>query len=178
VRGRFLALDVLLGLEELAGFALSNRPRSDGRREPGQRRRLRKPRPHPVEVVLFAERFPSAGDPLVELAQTLERVRVEALARAPAAQVEGARGVAVDYLEDDGSAVRLAAVALLALRHPARSALDLLDRGPGAPSLTALAPAVLRLERDRGARIHVLGAGVERATARRLARLAGRPLDR
>ena len=33
-RGRFLALDALLGVEELAGFALSNRPR----RGPGRRR--------------------------------------------------------------------------------------------------------------------------------------------
>jgi hypothetical protein len=36
---------------------------------------------------------------------------------------------------------------------------------------------VLRLRRDRQARVHALGGDEARATARRLARLAGRPLD-
>ncbi len=44
-RARFLALDAVLGVEELAGFALSNRPRRAARR--------------PVQVVLVAERFPA-----------------------------------------------------------------------------------------------------------------------
>ena len=162
-RGRFLALDLLLGLEELAGFALSNRPARDGSR--------------PVDVVLVAGRFPAAGDPLVELAETLERVRVEALARPFTPRRDPARNVAVDYLEDDGTAVRIAAVAVLALRHPLRSTFDLIGRQPGAPPMRELAPAVRRLERDRDARIHALGGSRERATAERLARLSGRALD-
>ena len=162
-RGQFLALDLLLGLEELAGFALSNRPARDGTRH--------------VDVVLVAERFPAAGDPLVELAETLERVRVEALARPAAPRRDPAREVAVDYLEDDGAAVRLAAAVAVLLRHPLRSAFDLIGRQPGAPSMRELAPAVRRLERDAGARIHALGGSRERATAERLARLAGRALE-
>lgn len=178
-RGRFVALDILLGLEELAGFALSNRPPAAVDQQPRQRRRVGAQRGgQRADVVLLAERFPTAGDPLVELAVTLDRVRVEALARPSLPELNAARGVMVDYLEDDGFGARLAAASVLVLRHPFRSAADLLRRTPGAPSLTALAPAVLRLERDRGARVHVLGTGADRVTARRLARLAGRRLDR
>jgi Glycosyl transferase family group 2 len=166
-RGRFAALDALLALEELAGFALSNRP------SPGA------PRPEdPVEVVLVADRFPARGDPLVELAETLERVRVEAVARPSAPDPHVGRSVAVDYFEDDGYAARLTAAAMLVLRHPLRSALDLARRGPDAPSLRVLAPAVRRLRRDRDARLHAFGTGRGRAIAERLAGLAGRPLDR
>ena len=177
-RGRFLALDALLALEELAGFALSNRPSGDGDPGPWTRDRLRRARSDHVEVVLVAERFPAAGDPLVELAQTLERVRVEAVSRAQAPNFDAAREVAVDYLEDDGAATRIIAAACVSLRHPLRSALDLIRRPAGAPPLRALAPAVRRVQHDRTARIHALGAGHERVTAQRLARLAGRMLDR
>ena len=68
-RGRFLALDALLGVEELAGFALSNRPRRDG--APAA----------PARVVLVADRFPARDDPLAEFALTLAGARVEAGAR-------------------------------------------------------------------------------------------------
>jgi hypothetical protein len=164
-RGRFLALDVLLGVEELAGFALSNRP-SAGHGARGE-----------VDVVLIAERFPTRGDPLVELADTLGRVRVEAMSRPPGPEQAGALDVVVDYIEDDGLAGRWAAAGAFALRHPLRSAFDLMNRAPGAPPLRALAPAVRRLERDTRARIHTLGASHDRAAAQRLARLAGRALD-
>jgi GT2 family glycosyltransferase len=169
-RGRFLALDVLLGLEELAGFALSNRPsreRAQDRRAGGD----------PVDVVLVAERFPARGDPLVELAGTLEHVRVEAVARPAAPERGAARDVTVDYLEDDGVAARWVAAVALLLRHPLRGAVDVLHRPSGARSLRSLAPAVRRLERDAGARIHPLGGSPDHATAERLARLAGRALD-
>ena len=68
-RAGFLALDAVLSLEELAGLALSNRPagaRSDTAAQ---------------HVVLIADRFPAAGDPLVELARALGHVRVEAAER-------------------------------------------------------------------------------------------------
>jgi GT2 family glycosyltransferase len=165
-RGGFLALDVLLGVEELAGFALSNRP-SGGQPSRDQ-----------VDVVLVAECFPTRGDPLVELADTLERVRVEAMSRPPAAEQVSSRGVAVDYVEDDGVAARWAAAAAFAVRHPMRTGFDVLNRPPGAAPLRMLAPAVRRLERNSRARIHTLGAGQDRATAQRLARLAGRTLER
>ena len=165
-RARFLALDALLGVEELAGFALSNRPSERGDGAGGQ-----------VDVVIVAERFPTRGDPLVELAGTLERVRVEAVARPTAFEPEQARGIRVDYLEDEGAAARWAAVAAVVLRHPLRSAFDRLSRAPGAPPLRAVAPAVRRLRHDAGARIHPLGGGGDRAAAARLARLAGRTLE-
>lgn len=165
-RGQFLALDVLLGLEEVVGLALSNRPGVEGAGPRAGRDR--------AEVVLVAESFPAIGDPLVELASTLERVRVEALARPEALEQGAARAVPIDYLEDDGVLARWAAATSLVASHPVRAALDLLGRPPNALPLRSLAPAVLRLGRDRGARVHPLGRGQDRAIAERLTRLAGR----
>ena len=61
-RGGYLALDALLGVEELAGLCAVQpaRGRSAGARAPAQ-------------VVLVADRFPARGDPLVDFARTLER---------------------------------------------------------------------------------------------------------
>jgi Glycosyl transferase family 2 len=163
-RGGFLALDALLGVEELAGLVLSNRPR---RRAAG----------HAVRVVLVADRFPARDDPLVDFVRTLAGPRVEAVARSETYDPRVARGLRVDYREDDGTAARLAALLRLALRHPLRCALDRLRRRPGGPPLRALAPAVLRLVGDPDARVHPLGGDGARAAAHRLAALAGRPLE-
>jgi GT2 family glycosyltransferase len=165
-RGRYLALDALLSLEELAGLTLSNRPAGDVRH------------PGAADVVLIADRFPARGDPLAELAEEIERARVEALARPETLDPEVARRLAIDYLEDDGAAARAIAVTMLALRHPLRCAIDVARRAPGALALSVLAPAVRRLEGDRGARVQALGGADTRAIAERLARLAGRRLDR
>jgi GT2 family glycosyltransferase len=166
-RARFAALDALLAFEELAGLSLSNRPSIK-----------HLDRPTRADVVLVADRFPARDDPLVELAETIERARVEAVARPEAPDLAFRRRHAVDYLEDDGTATRLIAAGLLALRHPLRCGHDLLLRAPDAPPLRSLAPAVRRLERDVDARVHALGSGNSRALAERLARLAGRSLDR
>jgi hypothetical protein len=162
-RGRYLALDALLSADELAGLALSNRPTD--------RRRVA------ADVVVVADRFPLRGDPLAEFVQALGRARVEAAARPESPDAEVAREVQIDYREDDGIAARAGALLVLAGRHPLRSAGDLVARRPGEPKLSALAPAALRLERDRSARVHTVGGDDVRAIARRLARLAGRPLD-
>ncbi|MGN6870494.1 MAG: glycosyltransferase family 2 protein [Solirubrobacteraceae bacterium] len=162
-RGRYLALDALLSAEELAGLALSNRPA-------GHRRTV-------ADVVMVADRFPARGDPLVEFVSALERVRVEAAARPELLDGNLARGLEVDYREDDGIAARIGALLALVVRHPLRVTGDLLARRPGEPGLSTLAPAVLRLQHDRRARVHALGGDEARSTARRLARLAGRPLD-
>jgi len=162
-RGRYLALDALLSAEELAGLALSNRPA-------GRRRTA-------ADVVMVADRFPARGDPLVEFVRALERVRVEAATRPELLDGNLARGLEIDYREDDGIAARVGALLALVVRHPLRVTGDLLARRPGEPGLSTLAPAVLRLRRDRRARVHALGGDEARATARRLARLAGRPLD-
>jgi len=166
-RGQFLALDALLGVEELAGFALSNRPR-------------RADRP-PARVVLVADRFPVRDDPLADFALSLSGARVEAAARPEALDAAAARGLTVDYREDDGAAVRALAAARLAARHPLRCARDLVGRagraGRDTPDLAAIAPAVIRLARDPEARVHPLGGPAARAVAVRLARLAGRGLE-
>ncbi|HSC02116.1 MAG TPA: hypothetical protein VLC49_02325, partial [Solirubrobacteraceae bacterium] len=130
-----------------------------------------------ADVVMVADRFPTRGDPLVEFVSALDRVRVEAAARPELLDGGLSRGLEVDYREDDGIAARIGALLALAVRHPLRVTGDLLARRPGQPGLSTLAPAVLRLQRDRSARVHALGGDEVRATARRLARLAGRPLD-
>jgi hypothetical protein len=161
-RGRFLALDALLAAEELAGLALSNRPLS-GDDAKG-----------PTQVVLVADRFPTPGDPLVDLARTLGGARVEASARP---DVVARDPLTINYREDDGAALRAWALIGLVLRHPLRCLFDALQRRPGDPTLSALAPAVRRLERDPRARVHALGRDHAHAVARRLARLAGRRLQ-
>ena len=160
-RGRYLALDALLSAEELAGLAMSNRPAG-------------RPRVA-ADVVMVADRFPVRGDPLVEFVRALEGVRVEASAR-PDSPDAGLQ-LRIDYREDDGIAARAGAMLAVILRHPLRAAGDVFAHRPGEPRLSALAPAVLRLDRDRRARVHALGGDEVRATARRLARLAGRPLQ-
>ena len=162
-RGTFLALDVLLGFEELAGFTLSNRPSRD-------------PRPD-ARVVLVADRFPALGDPLADFALTLAAARVEAAARPEAVATTAAVAIRIDYREDDGLATRALALAVLFARHPLRCARDLFGRGPGSPGLAAIAPAVRRLAGDPGARVHPLGGTGAPALAARLARLAGRTLE-
>jgi len=161
-RARYLGLDVVLGLEEVRGLLQSNRP-ADGAA------------PAPARVVVIAERFPVAGDPLVELARALDGARVEAVARPERIGPDAAGVLEIDYREDDGAAARGRAVALLIARHPWRAGRDLLGRPPVAPPLRALAPAAMRLEHDPDARLHALG-GESLPTARRLAQLTGRPL--
>jgi GT2 family glycosyltransferase len=156
---RYLPLDVLLAIEELTGFALSNRPRNHlGRERSGA-------------VVLVADRFPAHGDPLVDFARTLDHARVEATSRPPQPWLEMARELEIFYREDEGALSRLLALARLVTRHPLRCARDRLRRGPGEPTLRALAPAALRLERHQGARIQALGGAEARVVARRLASL-------
>ncbi|MFL5863776.1 MAG: hypothetical protein ACJ780_23890, partial [Solirubrobacteraceae bacterium] len=162
-RGQFLALDALLGVEELAGFVLSNRPRRAGR--------------PPARVVLVADRFPARDDPLADFALTLVGARVEAAARPEALQWRAARGLTIDYREDDGAGARALALVRLLVRHPLRCARDLLGRRSGGPSLAEIAPSVARLVHDREARVHPLGGPGARQVAARLARLAGRPME-
>ncbi len=122
-RGRYVAIDALLGLEELAGLALSNRPK-------------RESTDTNVHVVLVAERFPVPGDPLIELARTLDGARVEAAER-PAAMPEDVAGLRIDYREDDGLAERISALAWLLARHPLRVRRDHGLRGSARASLAS-----------------------------------------
>ncbi len=162
-RSGFAALDAVLGVEELAGLLLSNRPDGAVR--------------EPARVILVAERFPTRGDPLSDFARTLTGARVEATARPESFDQFAARTLRVDYREDDGAAARATATVHLLVRHPLRGLADLRSRQPGEPGLAALAPAVLRLMGDQSARVHPLGGAGAGSAARRLAALAGRPLD-
>ncbi|MGI8711713.1 MAG: hypothetical protein ACR2NR_00700, partial [Solirubrobacteraceae bacterium] len=162
-RAGYLALDAVLGVEELAGFALSNRPR----RERGTA----------AAVVLIAGRFPTRGDPLADFALTLADARVEASARPEAPAQAIARQLWIDYREDDGALTRAAALTALLLRHPLRCLRDRLQRGADEPGLAVLAPAAARLRRDADARVHPLGGAGTRSLAARLAALSGHPLD-
>ena len=162
-RGRYLALDALLSIDELAGLALSNRPAGG--------------RPSPAEVVVVADRFPMRQDPLAEFAQTLGHARIEAVARPDEPSPIVMHALRIDYREDDGLAARTGALLALVLRHPLRCVGDIMARRPGGPGLLELAPAVLRLNRDRRARVLAIGGEDVQRTARRLARLAGRQLE-
>jgi GT2 family glycosyltransferase len=162
-RPAHLALDALLGVDELAGFALSNRP---DRRDGG-----------PTAVVLVTDRFPAPGDPLADYALTLAGARVEATSRPEVVDRSVARKLTIDYREDDGVVARATGLVRLLNRHPIRCASDLWRRSPGSPGLAAIAPAVNRLRRDGDARLHVLGGAGARALATRLAALAGRDVD-
>jgi glycosyltransferase involved in cell wall biosynthesis len=105
------------------------------------------------------------------------RPRVEAVAR-PARPLEGgARGIEVNWLEDEGTLDRIAALVGLVARHPVRAALDLRIRRRF-PSdqrlpLRALAPAVLRLGVRGERHIHVHFGAMAAVNALRVARLAG-----
>ena len=162
-RGHYLALDALLSAEELAGLAMSNRPSGQARTA--------------ADVVVVADRFPVRGDPRVEFVSALGHARVDAAARPELLDGHLARALQIDYREDDGLAARAAALLVLLVRHPLRCAGDALARGPADPGLSSLAPAVLRLGRDRHARVLAVGGEEVRSTARRIARLAGRPLE-
>ena len=163
-RGELLAVDVMLGFEELAGFLLSNRPAGAHHRR--------------AAVVLVADRFPAPGDPLSELARTLTGARVEASARPEAIDTPTAEALTIDYREDDGAAARVLALAALLWRHPVRCVRDMLGHREDRPGLAALAPAVRRLQGDADARVMALGGDSARELAARLGRLAGRPVER
>jgi GT2 family glycosyltransferase len=171
-RAQYFALDALLAVEELAGFTLSNRPDGEASRPrwPGRAGA------NAGQVVLVADRFPALGDPLVDFARTLDAARVEASGRPESPWVEVSRELEIAYREDDGMASRTGAVLRLGVRHPVRCGLDLVRRGPGDATLAALAPAAVRLVRQRDARVHPLGGEEVQATAQRLAALAGRAL--
>jgi hypothetical protein len=154
----------VLGFEELAGFAQSNRP---------ARRRASRP----AEVVLVADGFPARGDPLVDFARTLDEVRVEAAGRPQAPWTEVTRELDVTYREDDGVAARTLSLGWLVLRHPLRCAGDRRRRRGDEPSLWSLAPSARRLELTRGARVHALGGEGAQSVASRLARLIGRSIE-
>jgi len=161
-RAVWLAIDVLLGLEELAGLLLSNRPAGA---LPAR----------PASLVLVAGEFPPAGG--AQRPGHDGPVRVEARRRADRLAPGAAGWPPAAYGEDDGALERELALARLLVTSPLRCLADRGRRPPGAPPLSELAPAVARLRRDRAdVRIRALVADdpAAAALAARLARLAGR----
>ena len=101
-RGRYLALDALLSVDELAGLALSNRPAG--------RASARPPRSWSWPTASRARK-----DPLAEFVGTLGHARVEAAARPESPCAVVSQALRIDYREDDGMAARAAAqLALIA----------------------------------------------------------------
>jgi len=165
-RLRFAALDAVLGVEELIGFALSNRPPA--------------PRPGEQEArwVLVADRFPVADTRASVSDADVGPARIEAGSRAErAAPPEGATVV---YREDDGPLDRARALAALLARHPGRVlAAAARDDVAPSPSVSALAPAACRLLTEPAVTLSPSSADpLAQAAARRLGRLAGREPSR
>jgi hypothetical protein len=166
-RFQFAVLDAILGVEELVGFALSNRPPGTHPGEPGAR------------CVLVATRFPDGETDASARADAAHAcagpVRIEAAARAERAAPPPA-GVTVAYREDDGPLDRARALATLAGRRLG-PVLAMAVRDHDAPSPAALAPAACRLLDDPDATVGSSSTDpLVQATAQRLGRLAGREL--
>jgi Glycosyl transferase family group 2 len=162
-RLRFGALDTLLGIEELFGFVLSNRPPAARSAEQAARH------------VFVADRLPNAGSGVSGMAAAAgsgaEPSRIEAGGRADRAP-QPARGVTIIYREDDGPLDRARSLASLAARHPGR-VLNATARDRHALSAAALAPAACRLLAEPAVTLAPADPSMQ-AAVRRLARLAGR----
>lgn len=176
-RARMKAIDAIVAIAQGIGYQRGNAaPRASA---------------EPVAVsgpgiVIATDRFPVLTEQFVTrdvaaLSAAGRPVRVEAVARPQRPLEGGARGIEVNWLEDEGRLDRLLATAALALRHPLRCAADLLgrrrlDREERMP-LRSLAPAARRLERRGDAHVHVHFAALAAANALRIGRLVGVPVS-
>ncbi len=169
-------LDTLVAAGILAGRLRSNRAHEWTPRTPSGVARV------PVHV--WCDRFPVVSETFVvnetrELETLGHSVQVRAAAR-PEHPTLGVHDVRVRYLEDDTRLERAAALVRLVARHPLRCLRDRLGhrrwaRHEPPARLRELAPAVLALEREPGARIHVHFAAGMALSAMRASRIAGRP---
>ncbi len=158
-------------------------------RASGYRRGNAAPRAAPAVaggIVIAIDTFPAVPETFVagEIAALRAAgwpVRVEAAARPQRPLIGGARGLRVDYLEDEGPADRLAAVVRLASRHPWRCGRDLVERGRWPESerlpLRGLAPMARRLIAAGDRHVHVHFASPAATHALRAGRLAGVPVS-
>jgi colanic acid/amylovoran biosynthesis glycosyltransferase len=108
-------------------------------------------------------------------------VRVEAAARPAQPLLGGARGLRVDYLEDEGPLDRIRAISWLAARHPLRCLRDVLGREqwPAAERLPlrGIAPLARRLIAAEDRHVHVHFASPAATHALRAGRIAGVPVS-
>ena len=172
-RALFKALDAIALAAGGAGYFLGNAP---PRTQAG---------PQAGGVVVLPEVFPRLSETFVAAeAHALEGLgvptRIEAVARAERPGREWARGLRINYLEDEGIARKLATLGWLALRHPQGCVRDLLDRRRWAREepvrpLRWLAPAALRASRGGARHLHAHFAHGAALDAMRLGRLLGLP---
>jgi colanic acid/amylovoran biosynthesis glycosyltransferase len=137
-------------------------------------------------IVVACDRFPLLttqfiSREIVALHEAGWRVRVEAVERPERPVLGGARGIRVDYIEEEGTLDRISAMAALALRHPLRCLRDLFERRGLEPAdrmpLRAIAPAALRLGAGGERHVHVHFAALAAANALRAGRIAGVPVS-
>lgn len=175
-RARFKAIDAVLLVAGATGGLMGNVSRGAADRQGTSGG------PAVLAVVdLFPELTQTfvAGE-LSALGRAGLRVRVQAGARALAPDWRAARGVPVDFLEDDGAARKAADLAWLVARHPIRSARDLLAqqrwRREEKPwPLRSLAPAARRAARGGPTHLHAYFAAGAALNALRLSRLVRLP---
>ena len=141
--------------------------------------------PHARRVTLLVDAFPELSETFVTaeaaaLARLGARVRIEATSRARRPNVAAAEGLDVRWLEDDGTAERLASLAWLARTAPRAVLRDVVDRRAWGQDewprpLRHLAPLARRVAEHGDEHLHahfVAGAALD---ALRLHRLLGVP---
>jgi colanic acid/amylovoran biosynthesis glycosyltransferase len=174
-RARMKAVDAAVVTAQAAGYLRGNAaPRA---------RPARADRPG---LVVATDYFPVLTEQFVTrevaaLEAAGRRVRVEAVARPDRPLEGGARGIQVNWLEDEGTLDRITAMAWLTARHPVRAVRDLisrrrLDPGERMP-LRALAPATRRLIRGGERHVHVHFAALAATNFLRIGSLAGVPVS-
>jgi hypothetical protein len=199
-RARFAALDVILGVEELIGFALSNRPAgaptpalTSGRVLVADQFPIGQTDPaagaasaSPHAAVAGADAAEAGADAAARGADaaaggadaaagaaSLSPVRIEAGRRADHA-ARPRSDVTIIYREDDGPLYRALALTTLVARSPGR-VLTVIALDRDAPSPSALAPAACRLLAEPAVTLAPLSCDpLVRAATRRLGQLASR----
>lgn len=177
-RGLFKGMDGLWVLAESIGSLFSNvaaQPPLSGAAEGSLR------------ILMLVDVFPEPSETfVVNEAQALARqghhVRLEAGARARLPNRSGARGLRVNYLEDDGLGRKALDLAWLLRRHPLRCLRDLAAglrhrREEAVRPLRSLAPCARRLHAGGERHIHAHFAAGASLDALRLSRLLGVPFS-
>ena len=160
------------------GNAAARRPAADSRHGGAEGRSK--------SVVIATDYFPALSETFVmadvrALADAGWHLRVEAIARPERPLVGGMRGLAVNFLEDEGRAQRIRDLLWLAARHPLGCIRDLtLRRRFSADErmpLRALAPFARRLDACGEQRVHVHFALMAAVNAIRAGSIVGVPVS-
>ena len=185
-RALFKAIDGVAVLAETAGAWAGNAPRHHRPASDSASPRDDTPAA-PLDIAVVVELFPELSQTFVAsearaLQREGHRVRVVAAARGLRPEPSLGEGIEVSYLEDDGDAETVAALAWLAAGHPVAVLRDLLDRRrwrreEKVRPLRQLAPAARRLARDRPTHLHAHFAAEPGLDALRLSRLLGVPFS-